>query len=164
MCVYGHEIYCSVRSRAPSPMALVQDRLRYQAPRPRVDRPRRPEILVLHHPNKREVPDGIDPKPRARDAEPAERAVQDRITRGRGIRHDLKVHAPAGARRHLKPAGVKLGNRMGQLAGTEALVCHLAQNGGRRREGCSGADAAFESKCQQPWISISSSCLSRNVE
>jgi hypothetical protein len=31
-----------------------------------MDRPRRAEILVLHHPNKRDIPDRIDPKPSAR--------------------------------------------------------------------------------------------------
>src|SRR5258708_4831501 len=65
-----------------------------------MDWPRGTEILVLYHPYKREVPDRIDPEPRPCDAEPTERAVRYRIARGRGIRHNLKVHAPAGARRH----------------------------------------------------------------
>src|SRR5277367_2723427 len=76
---------------------LIEDRLIHQAPRQRMDRPRRPEVLVLHHPHKSEVPDRIDPEPGSCYAEPAERPSRDCFPRGSWIHHDLKVHTPAGA-------------------------------------------------------------------
>jgi len=85
---------------APLNHTLVKDCLIYEAPRQRMDRSCRPETLMLDHADKGEVLDRIDPEPRTGDAEPTEGAVRDGIACGSGIHHDLKVHAPPGARRH----------------------------------------------------------------
>src|SRR5260221_11052997 len=91
MAVSTFLIQCSVLSVLFS----VYDRLVNQAPRQPVDRARRLETLVPHHPDEREILNRIDPEPRAGDAEPRDSTVEDRnASRGR-IHHILKVNSPA---------------------------------------------------------------------
>src|SRR5438552_3870389 len=107
--------------------ALIDDRLIDEAARQSVDRPRRAEVLVLHHADEREILDRIDPEPRAGDAEPGEGTVRDRVSGGCRVHHDLEVHAPAGSRRHrLQRIGIHV-VRAHHLDGARREQTHAAE-------------------------------------
>ena len=68
----------------------VHDSLVDEVPRERVDLARGPEVLVLQHPDEREVVHGIDPEPGAGDAEPVKGSGRVGLAGGRASMTTLK--------------------------------------------------------------------------